>query len=156
MLVTIIPIKKDYKVHGISNKFLNLFKTTDKLRNIFPVLASLCCLDKKNEKIIFYRNSKSDYCYYIDAQLGDAYLFFIKNFINEKSIDVKIAFQFLIIAEEIPLTEKNMFMLFLHLHWPSSKKGVDYLNAMKEFSHELREKVFQKKVSLKNAYFFHR
>ena len=156
MQYNIIPIKKEYKVHKISNKLCDLLNKTKDFQNTFFLFTSFCCVNYKNEKIIFFHNPKSDYCYYLDAKLDVAYIFFIKNFINEKSIDIKIAFSLLLIAEEIQLPEKKLFELFNILHWPSSKKGIDYLNAMKEFSDKLKGKIFKKKISLKEAYFFHR
>lgn len=150
----IILKENEFPVHKISDKLSEILKMNDNLKKIYSLLTNVCCYDN-DRIIIFYINEKSEFCYLINSGIEDAYIFFIMNFLNEKELELKTAFGLLTLAKEIIKDEVKMFELFNILHWPSSKKGLDYLNSINDFSDRLKTLVFEKKLSIKEAFLFH-
>lgn len=155
MKLQIIKIENSFNIHPINKKIQELISRSPDLANKFLLLNGICCKDKGNEKLIIYKNNESEYGYYIDKTLNESFVFIIKNFISVSNLNVGIVFDILLLAQDIGLDQLQMYELFNILHWPSSKKGMDYLISMRSFSPELKELVINEKISLKEAYLFH-
>jgi hypothetical protein len=141
----------DFKVHPFADKLSGIFKANIRLTNYYSLLANVCCY--VNQEInIFYINPDSEFCHLLKSEIEDAYAFFIRHFIDEKYIDLKTSHELLKLALFTNFADVKMFELFNILHWPSSKKGLDYLKGMEEFSDKLKNLVLNKKISIKEAY----
>jgi hypothetical protein len=141
------------QLHPVAPDF-SLFIDEHNLVNDFLIPFSVSCL-KNNEKIILYFNKKSEYTYLINLEIEDAFLFFIKTFFIKEKIDVFTAFEIISFYEKVSDEETKFYSIFSLLNFPSSKKGMDYFRAFKEFSLKLKTLLKNKKINLSEAFLFH-
>lgn len=155
MQIKIIPYNENMVLHEINEDFSRLFSEFTSIGNVYLLTGGFCCKNVKGENIVIYRNQASDYLYYLDADITNAFLYFVKEFFNKPNIDIAVTYRLLLIAEKIALDEKKLFKLFNLLKWPASRKGYDYFQALKLFSPALKDKVIMKKAALNDAFLFH-
>jgi hypothetical protein len=116
---------------------------------------NICFTNNNNEKEYIYFQDDYVFTLFINLNIEESFKYFIKEFIPEKSLDIKLSFELLQIADKLELSEKCFFEIFSLMKWQTFKKGLDYFNALKTFSNSLRNRVLTKKLSINEAYLFH-
>lgn len=140
-------------IHRSSTEIERLFNDSE-LKNIFSLSGGFCC-DSKEGQTVLYRESKSDYLFYASLPLKEGFIYMVEHFIASSKAEMSVKYGLLLIAEEFGFEGRDYFPLFNLLKWQSSRKGLDYLEALKAFSAPLRELVLEKRASLNEAYLFH-
>jgi hypothetical protein len=112
-MLEILPLQTPIKIHSLGDKLYTLLTQSYDLKSIFLILPSFGCLDHNN-KIIFFNNPAAPVILPLDLELPDAYLFFIKNYLPAKHLDLELTYQLLMLAEEIPLSQEKIQLLLLY------------------------------------------
>jgi hypothetical protein len=152
MNFNIIPVK-GFQSSFIEKEIRSLFNEQI-LNNDFFSSLSFCYKDPA-DKIVFLIKNNDQYTYLIDSGIKNCFSSILKYFVNKKDINLYFSFNVLLIAEKIGFEETEYFEIFKFLGWQHSKKGLDFFNIMKCFSENLKNKVFNKKISINEAVLFH-
>lgn len=154
MKTNIIPLPENIQYLKSSQAINQLLQENKTLHSFYAISTGIICLSG-DRQVVLYRNNQAQYYFFLDLQPDDAFIYFIEHFITKKNITIKIAYQLLEIASSLNFSEKKFFELFPHINWQLSRKGLDYYREFQNFSTILKNKLFTKKISLKEAYFFH-
>ncbi|OHD13027.1 MAG: hypothetical protein A2086_07470 [Spirochaetes bacterium GWD1_27_9] len=150
MNINIIKEENELKIHPIEPFIKGLI---DKRKHLFLSFVNISCFDS-DQKVYIYYDPDNQFSFFIQSDIKEAFIYFVKIFFNEKIVDISFSYKILLIAESLKFSEKDFFDLFYLLHWQTGKKGIDFFYRMKNFSANLKEKVLDKKLSINEAYFF--
>lgn len=139
--------------HSIADSLEELL-TAGEERNIFALSGGFCCLDGE-ERVLIYSKGEASHLFYTELPLKEGFLYFVENFIAPNNIGMRERYGLLLAAEQLGYKERDYFPLFSLLKWQSSRKGLDYFMALKQFVYPLRELVLEKRAALNEAYLFH-
>ncbi len=159
----IINLKNYPEIHRINIKISNLIENNIKNNNeiINKILFSFNygCFENDKE-ILFYLNNKNHDSIIFESQLNQAFSYFIKNCFNISKLNYRIGYELLLIYQEIIVSTKNnsedIYDLFYLMDFPCTNKGLILFNEIINFSEKLKDMFFNRKVSIKEAYLFHK
>jgi hypothetical protein len=156
MSIKIIPYSNEMYIHPVSEVFAKLIKSTKNNENTFSRFLGICCLDKEGRKMVLYKDLNDEYIYFMNVKLDEAFIHFLRGFLNPENIDLKVSYELIRIANMIELDKISMFELFRIIGWPSGKRGIYSFDAIGDFPGKLKELFFNKKISLKEACLIHK
>lgn|GEM_PF-3775532 len=145
----------DYKNHNICSEINKIIIKFNIDINYFLNLVNIACFDDAGSIIYIYYNKKNIFTLLIESKIEEAYLFVVKHIIGTNLNNLSLIFNLLKTGIEIPLDENNLFTLFNLYNWPIGEKGKEQIYKISLFSDILKERVFSKKISIKEAIYFH-
>ncbi|MBN2546793.1 MAG: hypothetical protein JXB50_13420 [Spirochaetes bacterium] len=153
--MSFIIIKNDnFKVHNICHDISRLIKDINLPLGSLIRQYRFCCRED-NKTIAFYSNKNNEFSFFIDSDIKNAFINFIKFVVNENKLNLKNSYKILLIAEKINFIDEEFYELFKIINWQSYKKGLYYFRLMKTFMPDLTNILFNNKISLKDACYFH-
>jgi len=148
-------IKNDnFKVHDLSDGINELIKLINLQSGSLVIQYSFCCREN-NEIITFCANKNNEFSFFSDTDIKTAFINFIKLLTNENKFNIEISYKILLLAEKISFNDDELFELFKVVNWQSYKKGKYFFDLMKDFLPGLMNMLFNNKISLKEACYFH-
>jgi hypothetical protein len=153
MNIEVIPVDDDLKKNIVEEEIRDSFSYFFE-QDIFFRNVGIACYHKQKKTLVFF-NPKSDFVFFFDIELNDFLIFFVK-YLNKKEIDIALSYDILRIAQKLAFTETEYFEIFRFINWQTSKKGLEFFLAMNNFSEILKNMVLMKRVSINDAYLFHK
>lgn len=108
-----------------------------------------------NKQIIIYDSNNSNILT-LNGDITEQFTFFINNFTLKNKADYFTCHKLLIFLMNNNIKDGDLFKIFNLLSWPGSSKGKDYYETFFHFSDSLKNLLYEKKIGLNEAYFFHK
>jgi hypothetical protein len=154
MKYSIGKYNKDYTISSINNSIINILRNNQDILK-FPLNDLIVCYKFNEEISVLFKYHECEYCIILEADIFESFVFFVVNFFSLKNISFSSVFKILDIADSLGMNIELFNKLLVFFNLPVYKKGFDYFNSYKSMSDLLKKRLDEKKISLKDAVFFH-
>lgn len=140
----------EHKVSILLKNFFNKFSSIPLVTFFFKEF-SIVALD--NENVVYILNNNKKEKIFFECQVKEAFIFIVENFFKKNELKFCFKYDLINIGYEIGIDLKTLFKI---TGWQQDKRGKDYFFTLSEFSDILKAFVLQEKLSINEAFNFHR
>lgn len=154
-----LNIINTHDINDIDNKLIS--ETTflkEAIREIetLNIYAGFCYTDKKEEKALFFKNDNESINYLLFDMPLDQSILLLANLISIKKQKFNLIYKFIKFTNELTSNSRILSNIQKLFKWPTGNKGIEYLSIISYMEETLLEKLYENKLSLSTAVFYHK